>query len=125
MAVVYTPYDSTIFNLPFAELRLGLSNLGFLDLLEKRWIDVNIPHINSSFEGNAAILLSPSGWAKNNQELVVTVTQAGSELTAQTSSGIAMASYHHGGGGDEVTSLMIVNISGSNTNITLDADPVK
>ncbi len=123
MAVVYTPYDSTTFNWPFAELRLGLSNLGFIDLVENRWIDVNIPHINSSFEGNAAILLSPSGWAKNNQELVVTVTQAGSELTAQLSSGIAMASYHNGAGGDEVTSLMVVNISGSTTNITLDADP--
>ncbi len=124
MAVVYTPYDSTIFNLSFAEQRLGLSNLGFLDLIEKRWIDVNIPHINSSFEGNAAILLSPSGWANNNKELVVTVTQAGSEMTAQNSNGITMASYHHGGGGDEVTSLMVVNISGSNTNITLNADPV-
>jgi WD40 repeat protein len=123
LAVVYTPYDSTSFNVPFAELRLGLSNLGFLDLLEKRWIDVNIPHINSSFEGNAAILLSPNGWSENNQELVVTVTQAGSEMTAQNNSGIAMASYHHGSGGDEVTSLIVVNISGSNTNITLDADP--
>jgi WD40 repeat protein len=124
LAIVYTPMDASIFDLPHAEQRVERDNLGLLDLQQKRWIDVDIPAISSSYAGKAAILFSASAWSKDSQQFVVTVTQYPGETLQKTSNGFALASFHIGGSGSDIVGLVVADVRGKARNITLASNAV-
>jgi WD40 repeat protein len=123
LAVAYDPADENKFDLPNADQRLGRDNLGILDLIGKRWIDVNIPAISNSYTGKAATFFSALAWSKDSQQFVVTVTQDPGEIARTPFNGLALLSLHYGGGGSGTVGLLVVDIRGNAKNITLASGP--